>query len=173
MGGIAVLLGRYDGETVAETAVMVNDASGWAFGPLFTSTVDAREQVEAFLKWLREARWAQHRAEVFPSPSSVYRLPGRDGNDPRDFTEAGVEALVAFWRKVYLDLDGELLDPLACAACLHIHSEAEGGGVGDCAQTIPAPNVPPGEKATPLPCPCTAETWKAGNRVSEIVYGGR
>lgn len=166
MGGIRVLIGSYDGEEVAKSAVMVDDTSGFAFGPLFSSNVDPADHVESFLGWVASGAWVEHRATIFPSPDNIYRVAGRlDGTDPREFTERGVERLVTYWRAAFLGPDGELLIASACATCGHDHNIEEDGTVGPCWQTLPATPGQPGDG--PEPCPCTAATWKPANALGE------
>lgn len=93
--GVRTLVGEYDGD--ARAAVMVDSASGTAFGPLFEGP-DAEEQVDAFLEWMRRLPFVTLAAEIGLDPADVPH-PALPAQDPRYWPESGLAKLGAFWRR--------------------------------------------------------------------------
>lgn len=143
MGGVRVLVGKYDGASTA--AVMVDGLTDLPFGPLFRGP-DAAEQVDAFVSWIN--------------------------GDPRKFTDDSLLFLYREWSETYISDDDTLLDPLECGACGHVHlavDDYEDGAPAECSQwTIPLDGSGP-----PRSCTCTAQDWRPGNRAAEISHNER
>ena len=72
--------------TEDKTTVMYDSVTCWGFGPIFEG-YDSEEQCEAFLTWLRD----EH------------------GLDARQPSDKEMDGLLAEWRAVALDEDGDLI----------------------------------------------------------------
>lgn len=106
MGGVRTLAGIYGEKT--EAAVMVDDTTRQAFGPLFEG-YDADEQIEEFQNWLRQLPFVALADEIGITNRDLPFL-GTDGSDPRMWPGGGLVKVVAYWKSHFLDEDGLLKD---------------------------------------------------------------
>lgn len=108
--GVRTLIGESDGTTPA--AAMYCSTSGWMIGPIWESE-DAPDQIEAFLQWLHENLWFEDRAAIFGGDDEEiyhkHRVGFGAGNDPRAWTDYGLERLIAYWQLHHVGEDGLLL----------------------------------------------------------------
>lgn len=109
--GVRILEGTYDGTTHA--AVMVDSVTETPVGDIWTGP-EAVEQIEQFMAWMQKEPWL--RGEIFDALElEKHHLPRATSPawDPRAWPSMGLERLLAYWRKQYLDEDGFLKDETA------------------------------------------------------------
>ena len=144
--GVRTLIGEADGTTRA--AAMYDSGSGWMIGPVWEAE-DAEDQIEAFLTWLRSMEWYGAREAVFGRTSHRnFLLPHADGTDPRGWSDAGLSALISFWKRDHVGEDGWLIDPHQCS-CGHRHvadDNDEEQGCPSCSCKVWTPGNPLAEK---------------------------
>lgn len=87
-------------DPAAEAAALYCTTTGFAFGPIFEH--DAQAKAEAFVEWFRTGDAAQAARQL-----RISTLHGRL-DDPRDYFEGDLKALLGAWQAEALDDDGEL-----------------------------------------------------------------
>jgi hypothetical protein len=78
-------------DMLREVAVMYDNTADWAFGPIFQGPGCA-EDAEDFLDWL-----PRHADISLTLPGVGVILVGH-GDDPRDYTDTGLERMVQRWQ---------------------------------------------------------------------------
>lgn len=72
-----------------EIAVLIDNTTDWAFGPVFQGPGCA-EDAQDFLDWLKQN----------PGPNGDrFHFPGSDGTDAREYTQDGLERTYYRWRE--------------------------------------------------------------------------
>ena len=104
--GLRVLIGEADGTTPA--AAMYCSTSGWMVGPIWEGD-GAEETIDAFLRWLERLAFVplvgDGGIELGRPDLQAF---GKDGSDPRHWPESGLSKLVVYFRREFVDADGNL-----------------------------------------------------------------
>lgn len=130
--GVTMLIGLADG--TKEGAVLYDSVSGWPVGPIWEGR-DAADQAEAFLQWVGTSRWLDLHKQIFGEAHRI-RVTIRSG-DLREFADLEIQQLIKYWRSIYVDDQGWLIDTKECVCGSGHHHDGEGCLQCDCNTFVP------------------------------------
>jgi hypothetical protein len=102
--GLRVLIGEADGTIHA--AAMYCSTTGVMVGYIWEGD-GAEEALGGFLNWLERLSFVTLADEIGLEPHDLQMI-GRDGSDPRHWPESGLEKLTVYFRRSFVDADGNL-----------------------------------------------------------------